>query len=386
MSHEQEHLLTLAARIADGSPVNWDDEEASASDPGARMAIRKLRNLAAIASFHGSDPGVSRARDAAVAASTPDVPPDRIWGPLRLVERIGGGATCEVWLAWDPGLERHVALKLLRSGDASRVRAIHEGRLLARLRHPNVIVVHGAEEHDGRVGLWMELVEGRTLEDILLDHGTFGGREAALLGIEVCRALAAVHHAGLVHGDVKAVNVMRAEGGRIVLMDFGCGLASAIGADPSARVISGTPLYLAPERFSGGSATPRTDLYALGVLLFHLVTNRFPVEGMTLGEIRERHARGERVLLQDVRHDLQDSFVRALDRALAVDPRARFATAGEMERALAFVVGGDRLPLSTEILLRARSGLHTPGSLALVLGLGLAGILAIVLVVELLLH
>jgi serine/threonine protein kinase len=377
MTHESERLLKLAARIADGSPVHWDDEEQAAADPGERVAIRKLRNLAAIASYHGSDPAIP------LPASPRDLR-GRHWGPLRLVERIGEGATCEVWLAWDSKLERQVAVKLLRPNPAGRTRALREGRLLAKLSHPNVVAIHGAEEHEGRVGIWMEMIEGRTLQEIVLEHGTLSGREAALAGIEVCRALAAVHRAGLVHGDVKAANVMRAAGGRVVLMDFGCVHEGPVGGDGPRHAMAGTPLYLAPERFTGTPATRRSDLYAVGVLLFFLVSGRFPVEGENAGELRERHERGERNLIQDLRNDLPESFVRALERALARDPRVRYASAGELERALSLVVGGDRLPLSTEVLLRARSGMGAPGSLALVLGLGLAAILALALVVALL--
>src|SRR5205823_7303422 len=94
-----------------------------------------------------------------------------------------------------------------------------------RVRHQNVITVHGVAVHEQRVGLWMELVRGATLEQLLQKRGPFSAREAALVGIDLCRALAAIHAAGLVHRDVKAQNVMREDGGRIVLMDLGTGRA-----------------------------------------------------------------------------------------------------------------------------------------------------------------
>ena len=100
---------------------------------------------------------------------------------------------------------------------------MNEARRLARLRHEHVVQVYGAEEHDGRVGLWTELVRGESLEEIVQRSGPLGAREAALVGLDVCAALAAVHGAGLLHRDVKAQNVMREGGGRIVLMDFGTG-------------------------------------------------------------------------------------------------------------------------------------------------------------------
>src|SRR5439155_2355329 len=123
--------------------------------------------------------------------------------------------------------------------------------------------------------LWMELVRGTTLEDLLTRQGLFGAREAALIGLDVCRAVAAVHRAGLLHGDIKAHNVMREEGGRTVLMDFGAGkdLDQDILRTHTGGIadFAGTPLYVAPEVFAGARRTKAADVYSLGVLLFHLV-------------------------------------------------------------------------------------------------------------------
>ena len=107
----------------------------------------------------------------------------------------------------------------------SRIACSTRRATLARVRHPNVVTVHGADVRDGRAGLWMEFVHGRTLESWVQAHGALGPGEATTLGVDLCRALAAVHGAGLVHGDVKAQNVMREDGGRTVLMDFGAGRA-----------------------------------------------------------------------------------------------------------------------------------------------------------------
>ena len=125
--------------------------------------------------------------------------------------------------------------------------------MLARVRHPNVVTVYGVDRHDGVVGLWMEFVDGLTLARVVATRGALDPREAALVGIDLCRAVAAVHKAGLVHRDIKAHNVMREGSGRIVLMDFGAGelRTERSGAGSAA----GTPLYLAPELFDGAPAT-----------------------------------------------------------------------------------------------------------------------------------
>src|SRR5262245_54408272 len=170
------------------------------------------------------------------------------WADLSLVERLGGGSFGDVYRAWDRHLEREVALKLLRlaevSDDPQSSRIVREGRLLARVRHPNVISVHSVEIHEGRVGLCMELIRGRTLEDVLQKRGRFSAREAALVGIDLCRALAAIHGSGLIHRDVKAQNVMREDGGRTVLMDLGTSRETQA-TQHALPDLAGTPLYLA---------------------------------------------------------------------------------------------------------------------------------------------
>ena len=123
-----------------------------------------------------------------------------------------------------------------------------------------------------------------------MDRGPISAREAALVGLDLCRALAAVHQAGLVHRDVKPHNVMREAGGRIVLMDFGAGRDN----ERARRDLStaGTPLYMAPEVLDGATATAVSDLYSLGVLLFKLATRELPVRADSLDELRQAHASG----------------------------------------------------------------------------------------------
>jgi hypothetical protein len=212
---------------------------------------------------------------------------------------------------------------------------MREARLLARVRHRNVVTVFAAQRHGSEAALVMELIRGRTLEQVVKSHGPFSAREAALVGLDLCGAVAAVHEAGLVHGDIKAHNVMREEGGRIVLMDFGTGkdLKAPI---RSAVDFAGTPLYLAPEVFAGEPRTPASDIYSLGVLLYYLSTGTYPVEGDTRTEIDRRHLQPAlRRRLRDARPDLPDSFVTAVERAAAENPAERYQTTGALAAALA---------------------------------------------------
>jgi TolB-like protein/Tfp pilus assembly protein PilF len=328
-------LLALAESVADGSAIDWTSAEARASAE-ERAVIRELRILSDLAGLHRSLPAVPGGVPAAMLARrTGAAPAIGSWAHLTLIERLGGGTSGDVYRAWDRHLEREVALKLLR-GDASvedlaESRIAREGRLLARVRHPNVITVYGVAAHDHRVGLWMDLVRGVTLEQQLATHGPLSAREAALVGIDLCRALAAIHAAGLIHRDVKAQNVMREDGGRIVLMDLGTGRELGPEGPRAVPDLAGTPLYIAPEIFSGAKASERTDLYGLGVLLYHLVTGAFPVRATTMQELHAGHKHGRGVRLRDARADLPTAFVRVVDRAIATDPAKRYETAGAFE-------------------------------------------------------
>jgi TolB-like protein/tetratricopeptide (TPR) repeat protein len=360
---EAARLLPLAESIADGSPVDWESAETHATAE-EREIIRELRVLADLALLHRSlpaDPGEPHASGGSTTAPAPGMtaavldttaPAIGNWGHLALVERLGGGTAGEVYRAWDRQLECDVALKLLRVNEASNdphsSPIVREGRLLARVRHPNVITVHGVAVHEGRFGLWMELVRGATLEQLLARRGPFSAREAALIGIDLCRALAAIHAAGLIHRDVKAQNVMREDGGRIVLMDLGTGREIDSGRRHTMADLAGTPLYLAPEIFAGGAASERTDLYSLGVLLYHLVTGTFPVRAAAIGELTERHAKGAGVRLRDARADLPTRFVQVIDRATARDPQGRYASAGALEADLAAALGDDHASASAD--------------------------------------
>jgi hypothetical protein len=316
--------LRLARAIGDEAEVDWDEQGAD-SELG-----RRLRRVEAVATAFrqlredNDEPG----RGGVLFR----------WGHLEVLEQLGEGAFGEVFRARDPRLERDVALKLRRRDPAAggaRV-FVREARKLARLRHPNVLEVYGADIHDGRVGLWVELVEGESLEEWLESEGNLDPHVAVTIGVQLCRALAAVHGAGLVHGDVKAGNVLREHGGRLVLADFGT-------AQPPGPARSGTPLATAPEVLEGDALTPAADLYSLGVLLFRLLSGRYPVDADSVEELRRAHGEDRRTPLVDARPDCPVGLVRVVDRVLAREPSQRFASAGEMEAALASALeGGDR--------------------------------------------
>ena len=242
-----------------------------------------------------------------------------------MLELIGSGSHADVYLAHDPRLNRPVALKLLKhrapQGEAVvEDETIQEARLLARVRHPNVITVYGAERIDGRAGIWTEFVDGRTLEDELRARGPLPPSELVDIGVALCGALTAVHAAGLLHRDIKAQNVLRARDGRTLLADFGTSreVSRVASAD-----LAGTPLYLAPEIFLDEAASASSDMYSLGVLLFRLATGTFPVEAGSLAALRKAHGHGGRVPLLRRQPQVPRRLAAVIERACAPAPARR---------------------------------------------------------------
>jgi serine/threonine-protein kinase len=291
---------------------------------------------------------------------------------------VGYGGWGEVYRAFDPTLQMEVALKLLKFEEpwtsVAPDRFLSEARRLARVHHPNVVVVHGADRHDGRYGIWTEFIRGRTLEAYAKEHAWLGSREASLIGIDLCQALSAVHAADLVHRDVKAGNVMREDGGRIVLMDFGSGAELSRDKNLTAsRHIHGTPLAMAPEQIRGEIAGAATDVYGLGALLYWLVSGKYPIDASDFVEVVRKHERREYVPLRDRRADLPFEFVQVVQRAIAPDFSERFPSAGAMEQALAATLTNRR---------GSREWLHSGWGRAAIAAAGALACLALVLLVH----
>ncbi len=320
----------LAGAVLDGAPIDWASAESTA-DAVTRPVVAELRILAALADVHR---GLQ-----AFAPTVPDGEESSLthWGHLRALERIGRGAFGEVYRAWDTRLDREVALKLtaapVAATDEPPPPIIHEGKLLARVRHPNVVTIYGAEQIGDRIGLWMEFVRGRTLKQIVDAGRLFRAAEAGRIGIDLCHAVTAVHAAGVLHRDIKAQNVMLADDGRPVLMDFGTGRDLADnGADAA-----GTPLYLAPEILAGADATVQSDVYSLGVLLYYMVTGSYPVTAETASDLRLAHQRSERIRVRTSRgeSDVSPKLARIIERAIDSQPHHRYASARALASDLA---------------------------------------------------
>jgi serine/threonine protein kinase/Tol biopolymer transport system component len=323
-------LLALAARISEGTAPDWDSVADQINNPDAMALLEELRAVSAVADAHRTAVG-STARVVHAVSERLAPPLPTAWRHLMLLAVVGTGAYGTVYRGWDTRLDREVAIKILRKVAPAARSPIVEARMLARVRHPNVVTVYGADEDDEQVGIWMEYIDGETLASFVQTRGTMSDREVSGVGVDLCRALSALHAAGLLHRDLKAHNVMRQSGGRIVLMDFSS-VHAVDSTEPAAAV--GTPLDMAPELFSREPPTVAADIYSLGVLLFYLLTGRYPVYGATLGDVRRGHEQNERQRLRDLRPDIPDQIVQVVERALAVEPARRYRTSGEFEHAL----------------------------------------------------
>ena len=266
-------LLSVAGKISNGVPVDWKELQDQIATPDQAAVAEELRSLERYARVNE-----------AVPAS---------WGRFQIIEQIGVGTFGVVYRAIEPTLQIEVALKITRPRHpelaSEQEKALEEARQLVKVKHPNVVRAFGAERVGDEIGLSMELVKGHTLDEIVRRQAPFSANEAAVIGIDLCRALAAVHSAGILHGDIKAHNVMREDGGRTVLMDFGTSRDLNRQPPGPGGDFAGTPLYLAPEVFAGSNRTMQSEIYSVGVLLYFLVTGAYPFEGETRTAIGKLH-------------------------------------------------------------------------------------------------
>ncbi|HTM00342.1 MAG TPA: serine/threonine-protein kinase [Candidatus Omnitrophota bacterium] len=318
--------LHLAAAVADGAEIDWKRMESTGADAAS---VRSFELIDSVFRDYGK-----AAEEIRATLHAPLLVTDSKWGSLRVLEQIGAGSFGQVFRAFDRSLQRDVALKVLRDPPRSAAGVpefLEEARRLARVRHPGVLTVYGVSVQKGRAGIWTELVRGRTLEEILESDGPFAPEEAARIGIELCSALSAIHAAGLIHTDVKTENVLREDGGRVVLADFGAmddrfdedGLGSGFGS----------LLSVAPEILRGARPTPASDVYSLGVLLYRLLTGRYPFLADSPRDLLLALERG-RTPLAEARPGIPGALAAAVDRALEPDPGRRYGGPNAMAQAL----------------------------------------------------
>jgi eukaryotic-like serine/threonine-protein kinase len=295
-------------------------------------------------------------------------------GRYRIEHELGRGGMATVYLAHDVELDRPVAIKLLAqhlAGDEAFLeRFVREARLAGRLAHPNVVRVYDAGDADGRPYIVMEYVRG----DSLAGPGRSSPARVVALGIQACAGLQHAHDNGIVHRDIKPANLLVRDDGVLKIADFGIARAAESTRHTQVGTVLGTAAYLAPEQVAGGEATAASDIYALGAVLYEVLTGRPPYTFESLGQLGAMQAEGAITPVRDIAPAVPHAVEAAVMHALARDPEFRPASAA----ALAEELGSSDEPATRPLAqprrnTRARLWFGVAAVLvALAIGLGLA--------------
>lgn len=260
---------------------------------------------------------------------------------------IGSGGMADVQLAYDHQLDRHVAVKLLHGRYANdptfRRRFGREAQNAGSLNHPNIVAVYDTGESDGHPFIVMEYVSGRGLDDIIAAERVLPERAAEIIG-DAAVALDYAHERGIVHRDIKPGNILVADDGQVKVTDFG--IARAVDAQDATQTaaVFGTAAYVAPEQAQGYAVDRRTDVYALGCVLYELLTGQQPFHAETAVALAYQHVSAEPTPPSHVSRDVTPELEAVVLRAMAKQPEQRYATAGDFNAELQRAVSG--LPVS----------------------------------------
>jgi hypothetical protein len=280
------------------------------------------------------------------------------FGGCKIIELIGRGSMGAVYQAKHVGLNRYVAIKLLPSlsNDPERVkRLLFEARAIAKLEHPNIVQVYDVGFHRGYFFIVMQLLKGETLEDRMLAMGALPRDLALDVVREVAQGLAAAHQRGIVHRDLKPANVMLTEDGHARLTDFGLAQDSEH-PDQHEGMIVGTPFYMSPEQWLGHKADERSDLYALGVILYQMVTGQRPFQGDTVNELMHQHLKVPAPNPKAADESLPDGLCAMLKKMMAKPPKKRYANVPEFLQDLARAAAGEETEALAEFGTQVRCG------------------------------
>jgi serine/threonine-protein kinase len=259
----------------------------------------------------------------------------------KLIERIGAGGMSLVYKAQDLSLGRIVAIKMLHdslTGDEAFLRRFrHEAHAVANLTHPNIVTVHDIGQDGNKHYIVLEFVDGLTLKDLIREQNDNGRPlpvdRALNLIIQTCAGIGYAHRAGLVHCDVKPHNILVTRDDRVKVADFGIARAISQASIHESRTW-GTPQYFSPEQAAGESATPASDVYSIGVVMFELLSGRLPFEAETHTGVAIKHIRQEAPLITDFNPLVPPQLARVISKIMSKEPAGRYRTAGQLGRIL----------------------------------------------------
>jgi serine/threonine-protein kinase len=303
---------------------------------------------------------------------------------LQLGELLGIGASGAVFRARDPRLERDVAVKVLDPalGITSDLEAefLREARIVSSVEHPHIVPIYAAEARNGLLYLVMRLLPGRTLRDRLAEGGALAPTEAARLAHEIAKALELAHARGVVHRDIKPDNVLMDSVGNAIVTDFGVSVVTGRADAPDALGATvGTPSYMSPEQALGEAVDGRSDVYALGIMLFEMLTGRVPFEGRSVRELIAKHVAAPPPDVSAIRPSTPAGLAALVSRMLAKAPAERPDSA-ELVRLLTAARTPDALLSPADVRRRRRRKRLTYlgiAAAAAVLVLGVGGTLVI---------
>jgi serine/threonine protein kinase len=265
-------------------------------------------------------------------------------GNYQILAEIGRGGMAVVYRAYQPSLNREVAIKVLPpqfTFDQQFVeRFVREAQAAASLRHPHIIVIHDVAEQNGLYYIVMEILKGCTLRQLIEQEGALPPTRVARIVEQIASALDYAHRRGFVHRDVKPDNIFVGQGDRVTLTDFGIAKAASGHQLTKTGMLIGTPQYMSPEQAQGEAVGPATDIYALGIVAYQMLSGRVPFQGTTPHAILYQQIHELPPPLRSVRSGLPPAVDSVLNAALAKEPRARYASAGKFAQALATTVGG----------------------------------------------
>ncbi len=268
------------------------------------------------------------------AGDKPTVPKrPEVIGRYQIVDQIGQGGMGSLFLAWDPLLERQIAIKLLRDdSEELRERFAREARSVARLRHPNIITIFDVGEQDGQPFIAMEYIQGQTLGDLVRSGPLTLARKLQLMG-ELCDGLGFAHKVGIVHRDVKPANIMVERDGVLKILDFGIARIAESGMTQAGMLI-GTLNYMSPEQVAGQVVDGRSDIFAVGAVLYELLAQRQAFPGGLQNGILNRLLHEPPPPLSELCSGLDPEIIQIVSRALTKKPESRYQDLASMRKDL----------------------------------------------------